>query len=85
MKTQEFLRDNVNNNKEGRPSDPPLLFDNRHRESKKRKKGGPWTLFQGRPTGKARLSYKQALRLSSGFLGVRMPKRPHSFFVPAAK
>jgi hypothetical protein len=55
MKTQEFLPDNVNNNKEDRSSDPPLLFDNRYRESEKRKNGGPWTFFQGRlgsPTSK---------------------------------
>jgi len=71
----------INNNKGGASSDPPLRFDSRPRGSEKRKNEGPWTLFQGRPTGKARLSYKQALRLWSGFLGVRMPERPRSFFV----
>jgi len=38
MKTQEFLRDNVDNNTEDRSSDPPRLLDNRYLESEKRKK-----------------------------------------------
>jgi len=45
MKTQEFFPDNVNNNRGDRSSDLPLLFDNRRRESDKRKNGGPWTFF----------------------------------------
>jgi hypothetical protein len=33
----------------------------------------PWALFQETWTGKARLSYKQALHLWSGFVEFRMP------------
>jgi hypothetical protein len=35
---------------------------------------GPWAFFQGRPSGKARLSYKQALRLWSELVEIRRPK-----------
>ncbi len=45
-------------------------------DNKEGYKVGPWAFFQGRPAGKARLSYKQALRLWSGFSEARMPKRP---------
>jgi len=42
--------------------------------SYRRRNVGPWAFFQGRPSGKARLSYKQALRLWSGLVEVRRPK-----------
>jgi hypothetical protein len=42
-------------------------------DKEKAKTERPWALFQETPTGKARLSYKQALRLWSGFVELRMP------------
>jgi len=42
-------------------------------DEEKGKTERPWALFQDTPTGKARLSYKQALRLWSGFVELRMP------------
>jgi hypothetical protein len=43
-------------------------------EKEKGKTERPWGLFQETPTGKARLSYKQALRLWSGFVGLMWQK-----------
>ena len=42
-------------------------------DKEKGKTERPWALFQETPTGKARLSYKQVLRLWSGFVELRMP------------
>jgi len=43
----------------------------------KRQNVGPWAFFQGRPSGEARLSYKQAVPLRSGFPEMRIPKLPY--------
>jgi hypothetical protein len=60
--------------KKAKPNDLPLLFHKSYGESEKRKNIGPWAFFQGRPLWKARLSYKQALRLWSGWVEIRRPE-----------